>query len=204
MIRLIILALAFLSLGVINAQQNQIEFTSEYATKNKEVNDLLRFQDIELIKLNFKGKTLKNKNYTISIKEFSNGVLKKTDTIISSKADNYLKPIDTTVFEFKFYVRTQLNNRVKMESQFKRFSTTKEFDVNESSDKYALHDFIKGNSLQISPNKPTYIMGYFLPYLDPKTGWKKYCDVVGSKHNPEDWGDVYKIPSYFLIEIHFD
>ncbi len=46
--------------------------------------------------------------------------------------------------------------------------------------------------------------GYFLPYLDKETGWKKYCEVSGSKMSPEKWGEHFKIPNYFLIEALFN
>ncbi|WP_299892168.1 hypothetical protein [uncultured Lacinutrix sp.] len=199
-----ILALVFISYVNVSAQQKEIQLKTKYGSNNKEVHDLLRFQDIEVIDLKFTGEELKGKNYRLLVKEFTNGILAKTDTIISSKADSYLTPIDSTVFQFKFYVKTELNNVVKMESQFNRFSTTKRYDIKASKDNYALHDFVKSNSLKIESNKPIYIMGYFLPYLDKKTGWKKYCDVAGSKYDPEDWGKVFNIPSYFLMEILFD
>jgi len=199
-----IFAFALISLGATNAQQSEIELTTKYGSDNKEVHDLLRFQNVEVIALKFSGTDLKGKDYRLLVKEFSNGVLAKTDTIVSSKADNYLTPIEKAEFQFKFYVKTQLNNKVKMESQFSRFYNTKRYDIKPSKDKYALHDFVKANKLVIKPNQPTYIMGYFLPYLDKETGWKKYCDVAGSKYNPEDWGAVFKIPNYFLIEVLFN
>lgn len=198
------LTIALISFGSIIAQQKEIQLQTNYGSDNKEVHQLLRFQNIDVIDLKFTGEDLKGKNYRILVKEFSNGVLAKTDTIVSSKADDYLTPIDSTTFQFKFFVKTQLDNKVKMESQFSRFSNTKLYNIKPNEDKYALHDFVKSGKLIIEKNKPTYIMGYFLPYLDKETGWKKYCDVAGSKHNPEDWGTVFKIPNYFLVEILFD
>jgi len=91
-----------------------------------------------------------------------------------------------------------------MSAIFDGFSVTKNYQIKKPKDDYALHDFLNGSKpLQIEIGKPTYILGYFLPYIDKKTGWKKYCDVVGSKQKPDDWGKTFNIPNYFLIEILF-
>lgn len=57
--------------------------------------------------------------------------------------------------------------------------------------------------MKIKDNGLTTIMGYFLPYIDKETGWKKYCEVSGSKYAPEERGSVFDIPNYFLIQIEF-
>ena len=92
-----------------------------------------------------------------------------------------------------------------MTFMFDRFSTTKYYDIKTSEDSYALHDFL-GNekSIPIEVKKATYILGYFLPYLDKESGWKKYCEVSGSKILPEEWGSTFNIPNYFLVEILFE
>lgn len=203
MIKSTILIVIFFWSNNLFAQQNEIQLKTNYGSDNKEIHELLRFEGIETINLKFSGKTLKGKDYTILIKEFTNGTLSKIDTLSSSE-NNYLQPIDTTIFKFKFFVKTQLDNTIKMTSIFDRFSTTKRYDIKKNNDSYALHDFLNGNkSLKIEIGKPTYILGYFLPYLDKKTGWKKYCEVAGSEHNPENWGTVFNISNYFLIEILF-
>lgn len=203
--RLLLIAIVVLNYGCITAQQNEINLQTIYGSKNKDIHQLLRFEGIETVELKFSGKQLIGKEYTILIKEFSNGNLSKVDTLISSKSDGYLQPIDTSFFKFKFYVKTQLNNTIKMTSIFDRFSTTKIYDIKKPKDRYALHSFLKGSTpLEISVGKPVYVLGYFLPYINKKTGWKKYCDVSGSKYNPEDWGKVFSIPNYFLVQAVFD
>lgn len=187
------------------AQQKEINLQAIYGSKNKDIHQLLRFEGIETVELKFSGKQLIGKEYTILIKEFSNGNLSKVDTLISSKKDQYLEPIDSSFFKFKFYVKTQLNNTIKMTSIFDRFSITKIYDIKKPKNSYALHSFLKGSApLEIRSGKPTYVLGYFLPYIDKKSGWKKYCDVSGSKHNPEDWGKVFSIPNYFLVQVVLD
>jgi len=202
--QLFLLAAAIISFSSLTAQQT-LELQTEYGSDNKDMHELLRFEGIEIIDLNFSGEQLKEKEYTILIKEFTNGSLSKTDTLISSKQDDYLQPIEKDNFGFKFFVKTQLDNTIKMTSIFDRFSTNKTYNIKATDDSYALHDFLNGTEpMKIEIGKPTYIMGYFLPYLDKETGWKKYCEVSGSKHHPDDWGAVFNIPNYFLVEILFE
>ncbi|MET2986411.1 hypothetical protein [Aureibaculum conchae] len=189
---------------LISPAQKRIELTTDYGSKNKDIYEALRFQGVEVINLKFSGENLKNKGYTLLLKEFNNGALSNIDTLISTKKDPYLQLIGSDTFKFNFYVKTQLDNTIKMSAIFDRFSVTKKYQIKKPKDDYALHDFLDGSKrLQIEEGKPTYILGYFLPYIDKKTGWKKYCDVAGSKHKPDEWGKVFNIPNYFLIDILF-
>ena len=203
--KLTIILVAIFCFNTTTAQQKEIRLETEYGTTSKELQEIIRFEGIEIIDLKFSGEGLIGKDYTILIKEFSNGSLAKLDTLVSSKTSSFLKSIDTTVFKFKYFVKTRLNNTIKMTSIFSRFSNTKLYDIKKTDDTYALHDFLGNNkSIVIEIGKPTYILGYFLPYLDKETGWKMYCQVSGSEHNPEDWGIVFNIPNYFLIEVLFE
>jgi len=202
---LILLVVAFICFSTLNAQKNDIKLQTKYGSDNKELHDLLRFQEVETIKLTFTGEDLKGKNYRLLVKEYTNGSLAKSDTIMDSSRFDYIPGISDSIFEFKYYVKTQTNNTIKMNFMFDRFSTPKLYDIKASNDKYALHDFLKTTDpMSIQANTKTLIMGYFLPYIDEETGWKKYCDVSGSEHKPEDWGTAFNIPNYYLIEIEFE
>lgn len=203
--KLLSIAVALICSSALNAQQKEIVLQTTYGSENKEIHDILRFQDIETTTLEFMGNDLKGKNYTILVKEFTNGYLSKSDTIMNSKTHEYLPSIDTDIFSFKFFVKTELNNKVKMTFMFDRFSTTRLYDIKATEDNYALHDFLGSKkSIPIETKKETYILGYFLPYIEKETGWKKYCEVSGSKYSPEKWGTAFDIPNYFLIQVLFD
>lgn len=202
---LITLAVALICFSTINAQKSDIKLQTKYGSDNKDLHNLLRFQEVETIKLTFTGNDLKGKNYRLLVKEYTNGSLAKTDTIMDSGKFDYIPAISDSVFEFKYYVKTQVNNKIKMNFMFDRFSTPKLYDIKAAEDKYALHDFLKtSDPMPVKLNEKTLIMGYFLPYVDDESGWKKYCDVSGSKHKPEEWGIVFNIPNYYLIEIMFE
>lgn len=201
---LFLIAIVFFNYGCITAQQNQIKLQTNYGSENKEILDILRFEGIETVHLKFSGKTLKGKNYILKIKEFSNGNLVKIDTIINSKKSEFVPPINSEIFELKYFVKTRLDNVIKMTIRTPRFSVTKKYDIKKSEDTYALHDFLGSKKhLSIKVGKPTYILGYFLPYLRAG-GFKSYCDVSGSKFKPEEWGDKLGVPNYFLVEMSFE
>ena len=199
------ITLALISFTTICAQEAQLKLSTDFGSDNKEINDFLRFEGTETVKLKFSGKQIKDKDYTLIVKEFTNGSLAKSDTIIDSKKNAYISKISDTIFNFKYYVKTQVDNKVKMTFMFNGFSSTKFYDVKSSEDLYALHDFSGVNtSISIPLESGIYVLGYFLPYLDKESGYKLYCEVSGIKHKPKDWGTVFNIPNYFLVEIKFE
>lgn len=203
--QLIYLLITFSSF-VVKAQEKTILLTTNYGSDNVEINDILRFQGIETNLLTFKGKGLKGKDYILLIKEFSNGSLTKIDTVVNSKSSNYISSIKADEFKIKYFVKTEKQGKgIKMLFKMPRFSITKNYAVKKSEDDYALHDFLGSkNHFIIKSDTPTYVLGYFLPYLRKDgSGFKSYCDVSGSKYKPEEWGEKLGIPNYFLIEIAF-
>jgi len=203
--KILFIAFTLSCISYLFAQQNEVKIEKKYGTENKDIQDILRFEGIEIIDLKYTGEYLKGKNYTIIVKEFLNGSLAQSDTIIKSQDNNFIKAISDSTFKFKYLVKTKLNNTIKMSFKFDGFSITKNYPIRKSKDAYALHDLLENNkSISISSSDSTNILGYFLPYNDEKTGMKMYCQVSGSEHSPEEWGKVFSIPNYFLVSIIFD
>lgn len=73
--------------------QNNIKVTRNYGSSSKDVSALLSFESIYLEQLNFHGKELKNKLYTINIQEFTNGKLTNKSVLFegSGQEVNILK-----------------------------------------------------------------------------------------------------------------
>jgi len=202
---LLLVVSLLVTLCTINAQDAKIELETHYGSENKELQDLMRFQGVETIKLNFSGADLIGKNYRVLIKEYTNGSLAQTDTIVDSATYSYTPAVQDSLFEFKYYVKMQRKTSIKMNFLFDRFSIERNYDIKANADAYALHDFLGGHkTIPIKFGTPTFLLGYFLPYIDEATGWKKYCEVSGSTIKPEDWGINFKIPNYFLVEIKFE
>ncbi|WP_412986046.1 hypothetical protein [Pontimicrobium sp. IMCC45349] len=199
----LLLTITLLTITNIGAQ-GVIQLKTDYGSDNNELHELMRFQGIEKITLSFEGESLKGKDYAFIVKEFTNGRLEQTDTIIASSKSDYISKIDTNTFKVDVMIKTRLDSTIKLYAKFNRFSVNKIYDVEKPKDAYALHDFLGANqSLEIKDNTPTYVLGYFLPYIDKETGWKMYCEVSGSNYAPEDWGEQFNIPNYFLVEVRF-
>ncbi len=193
-----------LSMGSVIGQFNEIQLETQFGAKNREVFEMMRFDGVQSNLLTFSGKKLKGKNYLLILKEYSNGILSRSDTIINSKASPYISEVMEDTLRFKFFFKTKNQNLVKMHIQAPRFTINKEYDVKKSIDEYALHDFNGGNKfIPIALGKCNYVLGYFLPYLRKGTDFKSYCDVSASPHKPEEWGDKLGLPNYFLVQILF-
>jgi hypothetical protein len=200
---LFLVAVALISLSSITAQQD-VRLKTDYGSDNKELQELMRFQGIEKIRLRFEGAHLKGKHYAFVIKEFTNGRLAQVDTLAASAKDAYIQPVQSNTFKVDVMVQTRLDHTVKFYARFDRFSVHKIYDIEKPEDAYALHDFLgPKDSYEVPLETATYVLGYFLPYVDKDTGWKKYCEVSGSKYAPEDWGKAFDIPNYFLVEVQF-
>jgi hypothetical protein len=197
---LILLALACLFSTV--HSQSDIKMTSEYGSENDDLMSVLRFEEINLEKLTFKGKDLKGKDYLISIKQITNGKIIKNEVVFNSKEDAYFK-IKSENFAFRLLTKITHKQTAKFDFQFNGFSKQTEFKVAPNQTEFALKTFLGGEKdMTISLNKSTYILTYMMPYLK-KDGSKQYCEVAQSGINPEDFGKIYKIPTYFLIDIKF-
>lgn len=176
--------------------------SSKFGSENIDLASVLRFEEINLEKVTFKGKDLKGKDYLISIKQIINGKIVKSETIFDSKEDEYFKVKDE---EFIFRVLTKITNKqtAKFDFQFNGFSKQKEYKVAPNQTEFATKTFLGAKpDMEIPLNKSTYIFTYMMPYVK-KDGSTQYCEVAQSGINPEDFGKVYKIPTYFLIDIKF-
>ena len=57
-------------------QREDLKMVSNYGAENKELFDLLRFENIDYYKISFKGEDLKQKTYKITFKYIFNGKIK--------------------------------------------------------------------------------------------------------------------------------
>jgi len=201
---LLLFTVYLLSTYNILGQYSEIQLETQFGAKNQEVFEMMRFNGIQSNLLTFTGEKLKGKNYLLIIKEYSNGKLSRQDTIIDTKASQYISEVTKDTLRFKFFFQTISQNVVKMHIQAPRFTINKEYDVKKSTDDYALHDFNGGKKyIPIALGKSNYVLGYFLPYLRKGTSCKSYCDVSASPHKHEEWGDKLGLPNYFLIQVLF-
>ncbi len=105
-------------------QKNQIELTSDDTIKTSEIQDILKFEGIEYLKLSFTGKELTDKSYKLTVKEIWDGKLKTESTIVDSKEAPFdqLKKVNDTVFNLKIISKLTNDHKLKMTFKFPKFS----------------------------------------------------------------------------------
>lgn len=181
---------------------SQITMSAEYGTNNRDLNKILSFENIEFEKFKFYNKEINGKNYEVNIKEFYKGnYIKKTTIFDSSEADLFRIKEDTLNLDF---IIKMTDSQLMIQVYGKDFITPKKkFDLLEKDLEYRLKDFL-GNkkSVDLLMNKEYYILSVITPRIH-KNGFQSYCEVAQSKENPETFGEKFKIPHYFLIEIIF-
>ena len=77
--KILILSITTLLFSFISKAQSdtaEIRMISEYGSKNKEIANLLLFQDVDYYTVKFIGNNLKNKYYTLLVKEIWNRKIK--------------------------------------------------------------------------------------------------------------------------------
>ena len=181
---------------------NKIKMVSDYSSDNSEIRDILQFEGIEYLKLNFSGKELADKTYHLSVKEIWNGEIKSDSTIINSAKMPYdqLKKVNDTIFKLKVISKLTNENKLKMTFKFPRFSITREFDAIKSED-YSLRNVAGASDVDITYNEKFYLLAYILPY--EKDGAKYWCAVESSGKDIENWGKEFGIEHYLVFEMIF-
>ncbi|HQU84094.1 MAG TPA: hypothetical protein PKY59_13250 [Pyrinomonadaceae bacterium] len=200
--KLLILTIVFLAVSNIFAQ-TEIKMRVDPNFDSPDILSILRFESIGFEKAVFSGSELKNKHYIITIKEFTDGKLARTETAFDSNELGDFAKIKGETFGFRVLTKITPEKTAKFQFQFDRFSVVKEYKVGENFKDFALKNFL-GTSIEtvIPSNKNTYIFTYMMPY-EKKDGSKAYCEVAQSGANPEDFGKKFSIPTYFLIDIKF-
>mgnify|MGYP001071606270 CR=1 FL=1 len=184
-------------ISIISFSQD-IKMTTE-RVENKELQDLLSFENIDYYNVTFSGKSLIGKDYLLISKEIWNGVITKTDTIVNSSKNKRISKIEKDSLSFKVISKKTTDNFLKMNFRFTQFGMTRKYRAIDSDD-YSLRDF--GTSVKIKSGQNFYALAYILPY--EKDGWKMWCAVESSGKNIENWGKEFEIEHYLIFEMKFE
>lgn len=178
------------------------KLTLKFDTENKEVNQLLNFQNIFIETLTFKDSSLDGKFYQLFIKEFRNGKWVRTDTLFDGTETDYFK-IKGDSLTFKFFTQTD-NNELKIQLMSTKFRSKKsKYKTFPKNKEYVLKDFLGSKKeLEVPIDKPFYIFAVITPTIH-KDGSGSYCEVAQSGLDPETFGTKFQIPHYFLIQMKF-
>ncbi|TCK66774.1 hypothetical protein DFQ05_2048 [Winogradskyella wandonensis] len=212
--KLQVLAVALICFSSLTAQQSQeelveikapsgLKMTTDYSSDNYELSDILDFEGIDYMKINFEGEELKGKAYKITVKEIWNGKVKSESVVVDSK--NLGVPQFATLKKGELKMRIlakHVDNKLQMKFKFPRFSTNKEFKATKSKD-YSLRNIADESNLDIQYNKPFYLLAYILPY-EREDGSKSWCEVGTAGKDLENWGSKFGIKHYLLFEMTFE
>lgn len=188
-----------------NAQQNNnLKMKSEFGSSNKELFDILHFENIDYYKINFSGKDLNNKTYRITVKEIWGGNVKSESVVFDSKemAEMGLDKVNDTTLSLKVISKLTPKNKIKVSFVFNRFSNTKEYDAMENGE-YSLRDLVNESKLPICYGKKFYFMAVIMPYKR-SDGSKSWCEVGSNGKDIENWGKNFGIKHYLIFEMKFE
>lgn len=182
--------------------QKTVKMNCEFGTKNRELLDILYFEDIDIETLSFESEDIKNKYYEINLKEFYNGKLINTKQLFEGSESEYFK-IDSTFTSFKFFAKME-NLTLKTYIQGRGFGSRKEtFKLKEGYGEYVLKDF-QGSKKQLNvPLNEEFPILAIITATIHEDGSGSYCEVAQSNVPPEDYGEKFKIPHYFIITMKF-
>ncbi|MDR2652444.1 MAG: hypothetical protein LBC68_09060, partial [Prevotellaceae bacterium] len=114
--------------------------TGNYGSENKDIQDLINFENIYIEKLNFEGQNLKGKSYIIKIVEFKDGKQINSSILFDGTEIDYLKT-DSDKESLKFLFKLS-DGKLKTYIRGKKFGSQKSyFKLYDDADKYALKDF---------------------------------------------------------------
>ena len=176
--------------------QEKVLMNIDFGSDNKDLQSILRFEQINLVKFNFSG-NIKGQDYTISINEYKEGKLVKTDTAFYSSQDDYFK-ISKDTLKFTFITKNT-NEEIVFQIQGNGFSSPRMiYEISDSNGRYAYKDFLGSeNSKSMDKNNAFPLFTIITPTVY-EDGSKSYCRVAQSGIKPENLGKEFDIPHYFV------
>lgn len=197
-----IMLFALLFVFKLNYSQKTVKMTTEYGAKNRELQEVLNFENIGLETLNFESNEIKGKYYEININEFKNGKLIKTKSLFKGNDSEYFI-IDSTFTSFKFFTKME-NNKLKTFLKGKRFGSRQEFfDLEDGNGAYVLKNFQGVKKFLNVPLNEEFPILAIITATKHKDGSGSYCEVAQSEIAPEKFGEKFNIPHYFIISMKF-
>ncbi|MUP44694.1 hypothetical protein E0K83_02915 [Gramella sp. BOM4] len=186
----------------ITSDESIIEVRLDNSIEDEDTQTLFEFENINQSEFNFKGESLKGKYYVVRMKEFLNGELIKTETLFDERGNDYFK-IDSNETSFKLLTKVDQND-IKVWIRGNRFGSKQSyFPTTQGHGRYVAKDFFGSKQvLKENSNEPFKIMSLITPNRN-KDGSGSYCRVAQSEIDPEEFGKVFDIPHYYLIEIEF-
>lgn len=178
--------------------------TTQFFSENQELNDIMRFEGINYMKVFFTGNELKDKKYKLTVKEIWDGKLKEESVVFDSKSIGIrqFEMVNDTVLKIKVIAKHTYDNKLKMTFMFPNFEISSEYDAIDS-DAYSLRNIAQESKMEIGYNKKFYFLAYILPY-EKEGGVRAYCEVGSAGKDIETWGEKFGIKHYLIFEMLFE
>ncbi len=195
---LIGLILIVFSTATFSQENEKFKFESKIYSENTEITDILKFEGIQYVSLQFSSDQLYDKSFSITVKEIWDGELKNEKTIINTidfPSEN-LKTIHDSILNFRVVAKLTEDSKLKMTFNFPFMSTTIKFDAIDS-DNYSLRVIAKQKEIKFG--EKFYLLTYMLPY--EKDNYQYYCAVEQSGKDIVTWGKEFGIKHYLIFEM---
>ncbi|SEA64108.1 hypothetical protein SAMN05192529_13712 [Arachidicoccus rhizosphaerae] len=182
--------------------QKTVQLTKQYGSSNKDLQNLMNFENIYFEKLSFTGKAIRSKSYRVTLKEFTDGKLTDSAILFDGTESDFFK-VQSDSLSVKFAFKLE-EDQLKVQVFGAGFGSKKSyFPLKSSGDRYAMKDFFGSkDTLKQDPLKTNAVFAVITPTLHPD-GSGSYCEVAQYDIAPEALGRHSKIPHYFVVYITF-
>ncbi len=186
----------------IPTDESTIEVRINNRLENVDMQTLFDFENINQTEINFSGESIQGKFYVVKVKEFLNGEIINTETLFDERGTEFFR-VDSTHTSFKLLTKVD-KDEIKVWIRGKKFGSKQSyFPTTQGNGRYVAKDFFGGQKvLKENSDEPFQLMSVITPNRS-EDGSGSYCRVAQSEINPEEFGKVFNIPHYFLIEIEF-
>jgi hypothetical protein len=186
----------------IPTEESIIEVRIDNSIGDPDLETLFQFENINQSEFSFSGESIKGKFYVVKVKEYLNGELIDTETLFDERGTEYFR-VDSTQTSFKLLTKVD-KEEIKLWIKGKRFGSKQAyFPKILGNGRYAVKDFFGSQEiLKENSEAAFHLMSVITPNRS-EDGLGSYCRVAQSEIDPEEFGKVFDIPHYFLIEIEF-
>jgi hypothetical protein len=166
--------------------QNETKVNLNYGVKNKNLQTILRFENIDFETVTFNG-NIKGKSYQIIVKEFKNGKNTQIDTLVNGAKSDYFR-IKKDSLSFKLLTQNE-QGQVIIEIRGKGFYSKRlvyQTSPRNGPFPFALKDFFNKKTSHAPTNKIFPLFAIITPTYH-KDGSASYCAVARSGVKPKKY-----------------
>ncbi len=169
---------------------------------DKELREVLSFENIFVEQVDFSGPCLRGKGYVVTLDEFRDGRL-VASSVLFDETGNDIFRIKGDKASLRFFFKLA-DRKLKVSQRGSFFaSPTKYFGLDADADSYVVKDFFgRSEELSVGLRERKALFAVITP-THHADGTASYCEVVQSGVRPELLGDRFHIPHYFLVSIEF-